>query len=266
MTLRMSHTADRDGLTLVEVLIVLALIVVLVSVSMPLLGTMLASQRLLKSGDQIRTEWSRLRIRSMEEGKIFCCRCALGGNRMLMDRVLDVHFTASLATEQSLDSYTGQTPPTTLEDGGFTGEEQDFILRDPSQASEETGAVFLTLPEGVFFADTLALPDERAAYYIGLSSSGRQVEDENSFEHQEVTDQDARLGESAGADGTTWSAPIFFFPDGTTSTAAVLLKNANERCVEIRLRGLTATATRGETVTAADYTGEMNAATTAITP
>ncbi len=97
----------------------------------------------------------------MEEGKIHCFRCMIAGSEILTDRVLDVHFTATLTMEQSLDSYQGDLPPTALEEGGFRGEDEDFILRDPSQASEDTGAVVITLPEKVFVADALALPDER---------------------------------------------------------------------------------------------------------
>lgn len=242
-------------------MLVFAIMVVLVSLSLPMFESTLANQRLRKSADRLRTEWASLRIKAMEEGKIFCFRCAISNNRLLMDRVLDAHFTSSLTYQQEVDSYTGELPPSTLEDGGFTGEEEDFILRDPSQASEETGAKIVSLPEGIVIADVIALPEERAAYYLGLTTATEAIDDENAFESEDVEAQNIRFGEVAGNDGMTWSTPLFFFPDGTTSTAAVLLKNSRGKCVEIRLRGLTATATVCPVVAVENYTGEMNAQT-----
>ena len=43
------------------------------------------------------------------------------------------------------------------------------------------------------------------------------------------------------------SEPILFYPDGTTSTARLLLKNEHGRTIELSLRGLTGVVTVGET-------------------
>ena len=43
-----------------------------------------------------------------------------------------------------------------------------------------------------------------------------------------------------------WSEPIFFYPDGTTSTARLVLKNQRGRTLELTLRGLTGVVTVGE--------------------
>ena len=50
----------------------------------------------------------------------------------------------------------------------------------------------------------------------------------------------------ADADGTVWSEPILFYPDGTTSDATVVLENEYHRRIELTLRGLTGVATVGE--------------------
>jgi hypothetical protein len=50
----------------------------------------------------------------------------------------------------------------------------------------------------------------------------------------------------AGADGTVWSEPILFYPDGTASDATVVLENEYRRRIELTLRGLTGVATVGE--------------------
>jgi Tfp pilus assembly protein FimT len=59
------------------------------------------------------------------------------------------------------------------------------------------------------------------------------------------TDEDTRaeslaLDEGPSAAGVAgWSGPILFYPDGTSSTARLILKSEYDRCVELSLRGLT---------------------------
>jgi prepilin-type N-terminal cleavage/methylation domain-containing protein len=247
--------------TLFEMMVVLVVLVILAAVSVPLLEPSMANQRLHQGASLLRTEWATMRLKAMNEGKIYCCRVAFANDTLLIDRVLDVHFTAALSTEQEVNNYRGDAPPSILEDGGFTGEEEDFILRDPDRATDDTGAKRVQLPKGVFFADAIALPDERAFYYLGLTEDANTTDDENTFVSETIANQEVRLGESSGSEGITWSVPIFFFPDGTTSTAAVLLKNERNRCIEVRLRGLTATTTIRDAVSAENYVGEMNANT-----
>lgn len=43
-----------------------------------------------------------------------------------------------------------------------------------------------------------------------------------------------------------WSQPIMFYPDGTTSDAAVLVANADGETLRVTLRGLTGTSRAGE--------------------
>jgi prepilin-type N-terminal cleavage/methylation domain-containing protein len=60
---------------------------------------------------------------------------------------------------------------------------------------------------------------------------------------------DAR--ESAGAEGAAEQAPqVFFYPDGTTSTAQVMLANEHDRFIKVYLRGLTGVPRVGEVVSA----------------
>ncbi|MGL6194546.1 MAG: pilus assembly FimT family protein [Thermoguttaceae bacterium] len=255
----------KTGYTLIEVMIVLTIMVVLASLSLPLMSKSLESYRIRKAGDILRAEWTNLRLQAMEDGQILCFRGMIGGNLILIDRVLDVHFSAGLRTyndTQSLrNSEIAGTPEYYEKDMfseyGFTGSEEDFILRDPSLASKESGSRFVTLPEGVFFSDVLAVPDERAAYYLGFTVG----EDETGMQTDPVSERNTRFGETRASDGTTWSTPVFFFPDGTTSTAAALLKNRNDKCLEVRLRGLTGTASASSMTSPDRYVGELEPST-----
>lgn len=69
----------------------------------------------------------------------------------------------------------------------------------------------------------------------------------------DVRDQgfDTLAGALAG-DGEAWSQPLFFYPDGRTSTGHVTLANDLGRSVAIELRGLTGTAKIQEMAQVAD--------------
>ncbi|MDR1963388.1 MAG: hypothetical protein LBQ50_06390, partial [Planctomycetaceae bacterium] len=249
----------RFAFTLIEIMLVLTMMLLLAGVGLPVLQGTLEKQRLRSSAEMLRGEWLDARINAMEEGQILCFRCQLGGSELILDRILDSHFTAGLSSRETTGRFEqiGELDP--FEKGAFTGKSEDFILRDPSQASEETGTKLIKLPESVFVTDVLAIPEERAAFYLGLTMPGEAgTVEENAAENEAVTNQEIRLGETSGSDGKLWSAPIFFYPDGTTSAAAVLLKNDRGYCIEVRLRGLTGIAKVTEIHSAETYSGELD--------
>jgi hypothetical protein len=81
-----------------------------------------------------------------------------------------------------------------------------------------------TLPEGVTFVASETATDTRATM---IASEAGQLS---------ATDAD-------------WSEPILFYPDGTTSTARLVLKNEHDRYIELLLRGLTGMVNIGEVYT-----------------
>ncbi len=78
-----------------------------------------------------------------------------------------------------------------------------------------------TLPKDVTFVAGEAAADTRAAFVV---SEAEQLD--------------------ALASG--WTGPILFYPDGTTSTARLTIKNQYGRYIDLTLRGLTGTVTVGE--------------------
>ena len=247
------------GFTLVEVILVLTILVVIAALGIPMLRGTLAQQQLKYSADRIRGEWLDARIRAMEEGQIFCMRCKLGSSTLIVDRILDAHFTAGLSTRQTSRRFDVYNELDSFEKGGFIGDVQDFILRDPDSTAKSTGTIIIELPQTVVIADAIAVAEERSAFYLGLTAPGESTVEENTSEIEAVTYGEIRLGETFGLEGMIWSSPIFFYPDGTTSTAAVLLKNESGRCIEVRLRGLTSTCTTTEITMKDHYVGELDA-------
>ena len=256
----------RIGFTLLEVLVVLIIFVLIAALGIPTLRGTLAQQQLKYSADQVRGEWLDTRVRAMEEGQIFCMRGEIGGSTLIIDRVLDAHFTAGLSSRQTTRRFDTANEYAPFEKGGFTGDVQDFILRDPNSVTEKDGAVIIKLPGRVTVADVIAVSEERSAFYLGLSDPGGEMNSNAQdieieiYGIEAIATGEIRFGETTGAEGkTAWSTPIFFYPDGSTSTAAILLKNEAGRCIEVRLRGLTGTGTAMGITTATDYTGELNA-------
>jgi len=247
----------RIGLTLVEILLVLVILVLIISLGIFALRGTLAQQELKHAADRIRAEWLEAQVQAREEGQILCMRVQIGGSTVRIDRVLDTHYTASLSSRQTtsrFDAY-GESDP--FERGGFTGNQQDFILPHPDHLTEGLNTRIIELPRSVVAADVIAVAEERAAFYLGLVVPEGSEADEI-YGIEEIGAAEIRLGEMSSAGGVAWSTPIFFYPDGSSSTAAVLLKNEMGRCIEIRLRGLTGSGTLMPIVLTTEYAGELN--------
>lgn len=73
--------ASRPALTLVEVLLVLALLVVASAVSIPLLGASVDRARLIHGGDLLRASWAKARLSAMQAGDTYAFRFEPKGSR-----------------------------------------------------------------------------------------------------------------------------------------------------------------------------------------
>jgi prepilin-type N-terminal cleavage/methylation domain-containing protein len=249
---------DRSGFTLIEIVIVLGIFMLVLSSGVILLNRFVEGQQLRSAAVMIRSEISEARSLAMESGQICCIRCQIGGEGLIIDRILDAHFTAGLSsrsTSRRFDLYNESDP---FEEGGFVGDYTDFIIRDPANASKERGTQFVNLPTGIKVVDLIVVPEERAAFYLGLTGGNETATDEEMLVNEEIDNRNIRLGETSSGD-KIWSTPIFFYPDGTCSTAALLLKNGKNQCIEVRLRGMIGLTKITETNSLNDYVGELDA-------
>jgi competence protein ComGC len=185
----------RQGLTLVEVLLVLGLLVVIAALTLPALDKPFASVRLREAADQIRAEWATARVKAMESDEVYVFQYSLEG-----DRYIAVSYSMAVSFhDRSL---------------GAAERAADIGAADPRPTER-------LLPQGVLFADCEIVEDTRsAAVYAGL--------------------------EEAFALQRDWSMPVLFYPDGTTSTARLLLQNQHDRGVEVVLRGITGVVRVGD--------------------
>ena len=76
-----SQTAPKSGLTLVEVCLVLALLVVIGAVSAPLLEGSFSRAGLRSGGDLLRGAWARARLAAIESGQTYVFRFETRGSR-----------------------------------------------------------------------------------------------------------------------------------------------------------------------------------------
>jgi prepilin-type N-terminal cleavage/methylation domain-containing protein len=226
----------RQGFTLIEIMLVLAIMLIMASLAFGFTSSVLSYYRIRQSADDVRAEWVRLRIKAMQDGYVYCFRFSYGRNRYRVDKVLDPHFTAKFSTPEN-DNNNENDPrldkiidPDELTD-------DDYYLPDPeSNVGQESieNSSRNQLQKDCFFADCYVKPNAREKYYEGTNS--------NSFNSGD------------------WSQPILFYPDGTTSTATILLKNAQSRCVELHLRGLTGVISTGNVCSETTYEGYLDAA------
>ena len=127
------------GYTLLELLLVLAIVVAVAALVLPTLFSSLESQKLRKSGDQLRAAFGRARVAAMKSGRIQLFRFEPGTGRYITEAWY-------ADDERQLD---------------------DMTLAQPSGSQATSPAagqgVQNELPEGIVFADAELQPDARAA-------------------------------------------------------------------------------------------------------
>ncbi len=131
----------RRGFTLMEIMLVLALIVVVFAMTVPAWRGPMENHRLRKSGDTIRIVWAKARIRAMETGRIQCFRFQIDGNRCA--------FEPWIADDDAIESSGVRAM-------GFDAQGPGQIPIAVGRSDEEE------LPEGIFFLADAAVSDRRA--------------------------------------------------------------------------------------------------------
>jgi prepilin-type N-terminal cleavage/methylation domain-containing protein len=225
--------AARRGLTLIEMLLVLALIVVLASFCWPAIHRAFSSQRLKKSADIVRAELCKSRVKAMSNDRVVLFRYEMGGSRYRIDQLND-----TTSFENALD---GATPDAeTLRNNAMP---VDSLYKSQEGASinddYRPGAGEHELPKGIIFRAGEIANDSRAMT-AGSNSDVGQV---------------SNL--SGAPDMTTnvmWSSPIYFYPDGTSSSARIQICNDRNLVIELMLRGMTGVVKVGD-ITAAEGMG-----------
>jgi Tfp pilus assembly protein FimT len=194
-------------MTLVELLVVLALLVVIGSIVVPVFTGSFSSVRLRRAGDQILTRWSHARARAIETGEVF-------------------QFT------YTPDSGTYQVGP-------WLAVAQDALGPGGSTSTTMASA------SATDTAATTTSVNQTASASASDNPTGQNVSlpDKISFKSGEIAVDAALTAQrqvtSLQSRGAELSTPILFFPDGTTSQASIVIGNDRNQFVRLTLRALT---------------------------
>ena len=189
---------NRRAFSLLEVMLVLALLVLIGAIAFPAFDRPFASQRLHSAADMVKAEWMRTRVRAMTTG---------------LPHAFRYQPESGFFQIECIGGMDAELEATQLMNFGMPIQ--------PSLPSGETDVP--GLPEGVAFMNGQTMLDTRSMLV------------------------EAQVETAAPAD---LSQPIYFYPDGTTSDARLLLQNEHELYVVIELRGLTGVTTVSDILTA----------------
>lgn len=202
------RASKRSAFTLFELLLVLALMVALAGIAIPTFESMIGSRRLGQSIDKLQNEIMAGRVTAMRTGQAQVIRMTLQGQ--------DYSIAPWLGGSEAQDASAGAT---VMQSG-------QIIQTQPASggavlASDASGST-KQLSEGVQFSAVETLVDSRNA--LAIQQAGGTVP--------------TNVGSSQG-DGSGLSSPLLLYPDGSCTTAQIILVDSKGRRMAIQLRGVT---------------------------
>ncbi len=191
--------STASGFTLLEMLLVLAILVAITTVTIPVVGRMYDTHRIQQAAMEVRTTLSAARLRAIDHGVAFECRFEPHGRHMVMGprRARGIQF----------------------------GSAEDHAAETPERPRE---GMHVELPQPLYF---WTADDHR-----------EQLEDQALHE---LIDGDL-LGDRS------WSAPVVFATNGTSSNATFEIRDHEGRVVQLVVRGLTGAASTARIVKRSD--------------
>lgn len=191
-------------MTLLEILLVLSLLVVIGAMVVPTVRGPLENHRLRKSADIVRAEWLKARAKAMQTGRTYVFRYEPEG---------DGYFVEPWYSDEDL------LESSELGLGGGVSSFGTPIIARPATS-------------------TLAASDQLD------KSKARHLPEDVVFVASETVDEAREIAATQSPNAlqnqdTSLSEPIFFYPDGTSSTARLIVKNQRPRYILLTLRGLT---------------------------
>ena len=198
-SLKPRRIVGPSGFSLFELILVLVILVAVASIVVPSINGTLKQQQFQRECDRIRVVWEETRLLAMRTGQAQVFRFVAGSREYSVEPWL-----------QATDEVEASNGATIMMAGGLAKVDMQSGL----VGGAELGTAAETLEEGFVFAAGAVLGDTRTML---------------------IQQQTGTVSGGAGSQ----SAPIMFYPDGTTSTAEVAIKNENGAQRLLRIRGLT---------------------------
>jgi len=204
-----TRASKRSALTLFELLLVLAVLVALAGIAIPTFDSMISSRRLGQSVEKLRNEIMSGRVTAMRTGQAQVIRMTLQGK--------DYSISPWLGGSEAEDASAGAT---VMQAGQIV--QTQATTGGGAKATSELANGTLQLSEGVSFSLVETLVDSRNA--LAIEQGGGTV---------------PTSGGSSQGDGSGLSSPLLLYPDGTSTTAQIVLIDERGRRMAIQLRGVT---------------------------
>lgn len=202
------------GFTLLELVLVLAVIVAVSAIAVPGIFGVLANRQVARGGNGLRVAMVQARLEAMRTGRTQMMQVEIGGSRFKVEPYYDssdVTEAGDMIGRGTAAATGGMAMPATPS-GVAPAASEPVGPRDPlSPAFDEE-----ILPDSVIFSDAQIQATARSSTIDRAAGA---------------------VAGGAGAGG--WSQPMLFYADGTTSTAAVTVARESVGRVVVRLRGLT---------------------------
>ncbi|HTQ38114.1 MAG TPA: prepilin-type N-terminal cleavage/methylation domain-containing protein [Pirellulales bacterium] len=196
----------RSGFTLVELMLVLAVLAVFAAMAWPSIHRAYESVLLKDAAQQVQAAFGHARVQAMTSGVSQVFHFEQGTSQYTISALQD----DTAATES--DSTSDSTAVSTMTLGGNS----PAASAGTSNASGDASAgCAYQLPDGFTFTSGNRVLDARAA---------------------------AAESEASGNSSSDNAPPVLFYPDGTASEAVVTISNQYGRNISISLRGLTGVA------------------------
>jgi type II secretory pathway pseudopilin PulG len=219
-----------SAFTLIEVILTLCLLVIIGALAWPQLEKSFSRQRLRKSADIVRTQWCKARVESMKMGSIRVFRYEIEGNRYRIDMLSTD--SAALLTGSTTDTALSGNSQITPDNNASAGTTQNSSSFAGTPVSTEQ-----TLPKDIFFVSSQTTSD---AGTIMMATSAASA--------SSTPPADASTAGNANSIGAAWSEPIYFYPDGTTSSTRLLLRNKEGLTINLFMRGITGIVTVSDVI------------------
>jgi Tfp pilus assembly protein FimT len=190
-------------------LLVLAIMVAIAGIAIPTFDSMVTSRRLSQSITQLQNEFMAARVTAMRTGQAQVLRATLQGSEYSISPWLGGTEDQDASAGATIMSSSGQIVQTESGTGGS-------VLTSAVDLEGETKE----LSEGIQFSAIETLIDSRNANEI--QKSGESV---------------PTAGSSVGQSGL--SSPLLLYPDGSTTTAQIILVDPQGRRMALQVRGVT---------------------------
>lgn len=254
------RSRQRGGYTLLELSIVLVIILMVGAMSWPALMRPWARSRVQQAAQEFGRTLQRARLDAIESGEPQCVRWSIGSGDYRREGPPPRGYWTIVGSEAS----------TTVSSGLFDSPAQ---LADTAlvQAEDDRAA---SLPDGVIFVPAVLSSDDPFELLQTGSSLGEMTSIDGTRDALQLGQSDRSrdatnagpseplregLGSDPEASGIeTWSEPIWFYPDGHSSTQHWTLRSDDGYEVRLSLRGFTGSYRVGPVQRVTTVEGELD--------